>query len=134
MTGESDLRKLIVEMEPTLDPQTYVFASVPSDFVIAEKPLLRFQEDEGDTLILSETSARQAGLNDTRQFRRITLSVHSSLEAVGLTAAFAHALARHEISANVVAGYFHDHIFVPAPDADAALEALKSLSREAGAD
>jgi len=60
--------------------------------------------------------------------RQITLTVHSSLEAVGLTAAFATELTRHGISANVVAGYYHDHIFVGAGDAERAVAALQGLS------
>ena len=62
-------------------------------------------------------------------FRCITLDVHSSLEAVGLTAACAQALAAGGISANVVAGYSHDHILVPAPRAQDALAALDALGR-----
>jgi hypothetical protein len=60
--------------------------------------------------------------------RQITLKVHSSLEAVGLTAAFSRALTEAGISANVVAAYYHDHIFVPATDAERAIEALRQLS------
>ena len=141
MTGERDLQKLIVSMEPTLDAEAYVFASVPADFSFAETPLMRFREDEGDTVILTQSAANRAGLSDNRHFKRITLNVHSSLEAVGLTAAFAKRLTAHGISANVVAGFeigeerfYHDHIFVPIQDAEAALAALKSLSRDAAPD
>jgi hypothetical protein len=63
----------------------------------------------------------------------ITLRVHSSLAAVGLTAAVAAALSDHGISANVVAAYCHDHIFVPADRAEEALAALRSL-QASGAD
>lgn len=62
-------------------------------------------------------------------FRAITLEVHSSLNAVGLTAAVSGALARRGISANVVAAFYHDHIFVPAGQAQEALETLGALSR-----
>ncbi|WP_421880356.1 ACT domain-containing protein [Pacificispira sp.] len=134
MTGERDLQKLIVSMEPTLDAEAYVFASVPADFSFAETPLMRFREDEGDTVILSVSAANRAGLSDDRRFKRITLNVHSCLEAVGLTAAFAEKLTAHDISANVVAGFYHDHIFVPIQDAEAALAALRSLSRDAASD
>lgn len=134
MTGERDLTKLIAGMEPRLDPENYLFTSVPPDFQPAQKPLLRFQEEEGDTLILKVSDAQTAGINASQQFRRITLNVHSSLAAVGLTAAFAQKLMEHDISANVVAGFYHDHIFVPSQDADNAMEALKALSREAASD
>lgn len=54
--------------------------------------------------------------------------MHSSLEAVGLTAAFATELTRHGLSANVVAGYYHDHVFVDADDAERAVAVLQTLS------
>jgi len=60
---------------------------------------------------------------------RITLNIHSALEAVGLTAAFATALAKENISCNVIAGYYHDHLFVDQKDAQRAMIALKSLSQ-----
>lgn len=134
MTGERDLQKLIASMEPTLDAEIYLFASVPANCQFPETPLMRFREDEGDTVILTQSAADRAGLSDNRHFKRITLNVHSSLEAVGLTAAFAKRLTAHGISANVVAGFYHDHIFVPIQDAEAALAALKSLSRDAAPD
>jgi hypothetical protein len=61
-------------------------------------------------------------------YRLITLKVHSSLEAVGLTAAFSNKLTEHDISANVIAGYFHDHIFIQARQAEKAMAALKELT------
>ena len=63
-----------------------------------------------------------------RHFRCITLRVHSSLHAVGLTAAVSAELARHAVSANVVAGYFHDHVLVPSDRAEEALKHLENLS------
>jgi uncharacterized protein len=60
----------------------------------------------------------------------ITLTVHSALEAVGLTAAFSKALADVNISCNVVAGYYHDHIFVPQQDAEKAMAVLESLAHQ----
>jgi len=79
------------------------------------------------TLILPVEVAQQARLQFESRFRQITLTVHSSLAAVGLTAAVATKLASHDISANVVAAYYHDHIFVPAEKAESALLALKEL-------
>ena len=70
----------------------------------------------------------QAGLSPEGPMARITLTIHSALEAVGLTAAVSTALADHGISANMVAGFHHDHIFLPAKDADRALNILLDLS------
>lgn len=92
-------------------------------------PLATFQEQEGMTLVLDLDVADQAGLAFESVFRCITLGVHSSLDAVGLTAVVANALAQRGISANVIAAYHHDHIFVPVQRAHDALVALESLSR-----
>jgi uncharacterized protein len=88
-------------------------------------------EAEGLTLVLPEEQAVNAGLPVLFRSAWITLTVHSDLQAVGLTAAFASALGKAGISCNVVAGAFHDHIFVPVEQAQQALAALQSLQHEA---
>ncbi|MGO2019037.1 MAG: ACT domain-containing protein [Psychrobacter sp.] len=85
-------------------------------------------ETEGLTLVLTKDKADEAGLNYEGVFRQITLTVHSSLEAVGLTAAVSTKLTSKDISANVIAAYYHDHIFVSNDKAEQALSALKELS------
>ena len=126
MSGITDLKTLLREMRPDLRPGDYVYCSVPAQETAwrSLEPLGFFREDEGLTLILEKTAADKAGLTYGPAMRCITLTVHSALEAVGLTAAVAVALTRHGISANVVAAYHHDHIFVPANDAERALVAL----------
>lgn len=131
MSGERDLQTLLGSMAPDLDPATYVFASVARGAMRDADSLMRFSEAEGDTLILRADVLPEGTADDGRRFRRITLAVHSDLEAVGLTAAFAARLTAAGISANVVAGYYHDHIFVPESHADAAMAALRHLSVEA---
>ncbi len=81
------------------------------------------------TLILTKEQAAAEGLSFEGTFRRITLQVYSSLQAVGLTAAVASALSAHNISVNVVAACHHDHLFVPSRDAESALACLKRLCR-----
>lgn len=88
------------------------------------------REDEAVTLILEKTRADSHGLPWQSAFRRITLTIHSSLEAVGLTAAVATRLAAHGISSNVVAAFYHDHIFIQSHRADEALACLKELAAE----
>lgn len=132
MSGVTDLDELLATMEPSLVEGAFVYASVAADDLanhLSRRPIGLFREEEGVTLILPADAAK--GLAASPPMRMITLTVHSSLEAVGLTAAFATALTAAGISANVVAGYHHDHIFVPERDAERALETLKGLSRAA---
>ena len=87
-----------------------------------------FKEEEGLSMLLAEELAKSKGFTYTGVFRGITLNVHSSLESVGLTAAVSTKLAENNISANVIAATFHDHIFVPESDAETALTLLKNIS------
>jgi len=132
MVGEKDLNKLITSLSPHLLNGDFIFCTIQDakygDF--AELlPMASFREDEGLTLLVTKENADKAGLNYESIFKCITLTVHSSLEAVGLTAAISSKLAESGISANVIAAYYHDHIFVQAEKADAALSALNEFSR-----
>lgn len=133
MAVVDNLHQLLAGMEPELRKGEFVFCTY-RNAKIADlaglDPLGMFREAEGLTLILRRAIARQEGFADAAPMRMITLTVHSSLEAVGLTAAFSARLACEGIAANVVAAFHHDHIFVPAADAERALEALKALQRE----
>ena len=131
MTGLRDLDALLAAMEPTLLAADYVFCTVPDAAradLSAVDPIGLFRETEGTSLILTRADAARLGLAGSAPMRLITLTVRSSLEAVGLTAAVAGALAEAGISANVVAAYHHDHIFVPTVDAERALATLRALS------
>lgn len=128
MSGEMDLEKLIRNMEPELHPGEYVFCTLESGAVPAGlNPLGSFQEREGLTVVLSKEQADEFGFSYSFVAGWITLNVHSALEAVGLTAAVSQALTRAGISCNVVAAYYHDHIFVPIEDAQHALKVLERL-------
>ena len=131
VAGETDLATLLASMSPVLQEGEYVFCSFEgscygdhSEF----QPLAAYQEKEGLTLVIPRARADEHHLDYSCTFRAISLDVHSSLEAVGLTAAFATRLAEHGISANVFAGYFHDHVFVEAADAERAMRALQSIA------
>ncbi len=131
MTGITDLDELLHSMAPELQEGEYVFCTVDGSYVENAhlNPLASFIEAEGLSLIVSVTDAECAGLCTEGRLRLITLTVHSSLDAVGLTAAVATKLTKYGISANVVAARYHDHIFVPAGDAQQALQALRELSQ-----
>ena len=119
-------------MQPVLCEQEYVFSSLDKENSVSLaqlEPVGTFYEKEGLTVIVLKTNADALGIIYQGVFRCITLNVHSSLEAVGLTAAVSSALANQGISANVVAAYYHDHIFVPMTHANQALSCLQKLAR-----
>lgn len=134
MSGISDLKVLLASMDPQLAEGEFLYCTTQDELApyLHLNPAGVFREVEGWTLILP-ANADTASLAKSPPMRMITLNVHSSLEAVGLTAAFATALTEAGISANVVAGYYHDHIFVPAGDAGRALDVLRSLAADASA-
>ncbi|WP_105422253.1 ACT domain-containing protein [Neorhizobium sp. T25_27] len=135
MSGITDLSTLLASLEPVLLEDEFVYATVPLEKThdyLALKPIGLFFEKEGLTLILPKEAAEKAGLASSMPLRCITMMVHSSLEAVGMTAAMAAVLTKEGISANVVAAYYHDHIFVRAADAERAVAALRALSAAAG--
>ncbi|MEN3539538.1 ACT domain-containing protein [Microbispora sp. ZYX-F-249] len=129
MTGETDLHTLVATMRPRLNPGRYVFTTVRADVPPGVRPVVTVAEEEGLTLVLPQHEADAAGLAYDYVAGWITLRVHSALEAVGLTAAFAQALAAVGLSCNVVAGFHHDHLFVPYERADEAVEVLENLAR-----
>jgi hypothetical protein len=130
MPGESDLRIILKTMKPILHDGEYVFCHVPDNYQVDLMDVISlFREKEGLTIILSRLVADQFKLAYTFVSAWITLSVHSSLESVGLTAAFSNALASVGIPCNVVAAYYHDHIFVDIKDAQKAMKVLEALSK-----
>ena len=133
VTGETNLQTLLASMSPKLDDTEWVFTVVGEEDAVRLTPhaVASFREAEGLTLVLPQVAADDLK-RVSAPMKRITLEVHSSLEAVGLTAAVASALAEEGISANVVAAYYHDHIFVPKASADRALAVLQALTTPPG--
>jgi len=128
MPGEKDLSKLLKSAKPKHIPGDYVFCTVHDLSIIhTDDIILFFKEDEGNTIIIKKELADQLQFEYSFVASWITLTVHSSLEAVGLTAAFSSALANEDISCNVVAAFYHDHIFVDKKDADKAMTVLNKL-------
>jgi hypothetical protein len=130
MSGETKLKTLLGSMRPELQPETYVFVTFPLDHSLPDgvPPLMVFGEKEGWTCIVGEDAAGQAGLSGTFPCRMITLSIHSSLEAVGFLAAILPRLAAGGMGVNPVSGFYHDHLFVPADRADDAMRMLEDLA------
>ena len=129
MHGETNINTLLKNMTPKLNEGSYVFCTTPQlKDIDLTQTIGMFAEDEGFTIILKKETADSLGLIYTYIACWISLTIHSSLEAVGLTAAISTALAKQSISCNVVAAYYHDHIFVDQRDAAKAMLVLEGLS------
>ena len=130
MTGIKELQTLLANVDPVLDERSFVFCTFPdfnSNDICRLNPIGMFQEKEGVTLIITKQQAIDSHIDYESVYKLISLNVHSSLDAVGLTAAFSAKLAEKNISANVVAAYYHDNIFVPEEKAEQALMAICEL-------
>jgi uncharacterized protein len=131
MTGITDLNQLLRDMTPELDVEIYGYAVVPLEQALppVDQVFAIIREEEGMTVVATHMVLQGIGLQPTEQWARISLKIHSSLSAVGLTAAFATALGKYGISANVIAGFHHDHIFVQWDRRHDAMNALQELSK-----
>jgi len=128
MSGEKNLAILLKNMKPVLNTGDFVFCTVSDIYTIDLSQIIgSFKEKEGITLVLPKAYADELNLEYFSIMSWITLQVHSALEAVGFTAAFSKVLAENNISCNVVAGYYNDHIFVMKKDAGKAMELLSSF-------
>ena len=131
MAGETNLDDLIKGMTPKLNNGDYVFCTVKNLAKINRNDTIcEFKEDEGTTIVIERNKADFLKLKYEYLASWITLTIHSSLDAVGLTALFSNELAKNNISCNVISGYFHDHIFVSKKDANKAIKVLKNLSEK----
>jgi hypothetical protein len=131
MPGQTDLQTVLDSMQIALDEVAYGFAMVAEDASPASKGILAtFREDEGLTIIAPVAYLEKHRIKHEGPFAKLTVEVHTSLELVGLTAALTTKLTKHGISANVVAAYYHDHIFVPYNMRAQAVHALGELHGE----
>lgn len=135
LKGERDLRRLLGGMQAVLDPASYVFCRM-REGLATDRLTARgiFHESEGVTLIVEQGEAERSGLTPEFVARRIELTVHSDLNAVGFIARIATELAAAGIPCNAVAALYHDHLYVPAELAERALAVLTALEREARED
>lgn len=127
MPGSTDLPGMLADLRVERRPGTVTFVSVPTltDELAAVAHAV-VVEAEGITAVVDVEAARAASLDVEFEGAWLTLTVHSSLEAVGLTAHVSAVLARAGIACNVVAGFHHDHLVVPVERADEAIALLSA--------
>ena len=145
--GTNDLSEILSTLSPELCSQIWIFGKVNYDkkepkkiskimtkiYSYGVEPIGTFQEKEGITIIIKEEDiVKLSTINgfefSDSKFSRITCCVHSSLDSIGLTAFISNAFTEQEISCNVVAGYYHDHFFVPYDRAEDAMNVLKQIT------
>ena len=132
MTGETDLNTLLRSLKADLIDGIFVFATVPTGQIPPDlAPRMMFQEAEGTTLVLLKDAAQAADLPYEFPSRMITLNIHSSLDAVGFMARIATALGNEGMGVNPVAGFYHDHLFVPNGREQDALRILSQIAKDA---
>lgn len=133
MASERDLQRLLHQMNPVLQDGEYVFCSLPEErtFWSGIPYLGSFHEKEGVTVILEKDVAQRAGIGFQSEWKMITLTVHSALDAVGFLATITGSLAAEGIAVNVISAYYHDHLFLSAEQTPRAMEILKHISRSA---
>ena len=121
--GETDLQRLLAGLAPELAERPRAIRSQTVDASVPTEAIMLFREDEGVTTVVEVDES-----SDESLWAQITLRIHSSLEAVGMMAAIAAALAARDIPCNAVSAYYHDHLFVPWSRRDDAIAALQALS------
>ena len=133
MSGERELNVLLQSMKPELQSGVFVFCTLPEEQKIPVNinPVFMFREQEGKTFVFLREEAEQAGISYQYPSRQITLTVHSSLEAVGFLATITTHLAQAGISVNPVSAFYHDHLFVPEDRADEAMQVLRGFGFKA---
>jgi len=132
MNGETDLKTLLASMRPWLHEQSYVFCTISQEAykALPFQPLGSFHEQEGTTVIVTQSQASQHDLLFEGTWAHITLRVHSSLSAMGFLATITRRLAAAGISVNPVSAYYHDHLFVPWEKRSQAMDVLGKIPKE----
>ena len=123
----TNLFKALKNLNPILLNDEYVFCTFLSSIYGDHdefNPIASFNEKEGLTLVIRKEVAELNNLEFDGVFKCISLNLISSLSSIGLTALISKVLTDNEISANIYAGFYHDHIFVPSDNANDAFKLL----------
>jgi hypothetical protein len=131
MDGITDLKDLLEKMSPFLHESPYVFISLSRETFnkLSFDPLCTFREQEGMTVITEESIAEENKFPYDAKWACITLTVNSSLSAVGFLAFITGKLTEAGISINPVSAFYHDHLFVPWERRNEVMEILLNISK-----
>ena len=128
MSGITDLQETLNSIKVSCDDIQYGFSSIEDENLIErDKVLATFHENDRLAIIAPVEYLIFKGVEHEGPYAKLTIDVHTSLELVGLTAVMATALAKEGISANVVAAFYHDHVFVQYQFKDKARQILENL-------
>lgn len=129
MTPIMDLDQNLATLDPRVEG-SYIFDCVDA-IPHGLEPFVTVREAEGITVVVTEAEAREFGLATDAIFTRISLGAYTDLAAIGITATVSQTLASRAIPCNVIAGFHHDHLFVPKGKSKEALQLLTELTRHA---
>lgn len=129
MAGLTDLGEMLASLTVSVRTDRYTFIDLPAGSApaLGDGVEAVIREAEGDTVVATVERATAEGWSIDFEAAWLTLGIHSALVAVGLTAAFSAVLADAQIPCNVLAGFHHDHLLVPADRAAEAVAVLESL-------
>ncbi|HWL45859.1 MAG TPA: ACT domain-containing protein [Ilumatobacter sp.] len=127
MAGETDLAAMLATLTIERRPDAYTFVTGSEWQALASAAAATIVEVEGPTYVATVTDCRRLGAPVGFEAAWLTVTVHSSLEAVGLTAALSGAMAHAGIACNLLAAFHHDHLLVPWERADEAVAVLAAL-------
>jgi uncharacterized protein len=114
MSGQKNLAEVIKSLKASCDNIEYGFAAVQNNKIsIDDQVFCTVKENEGFTIIADKKYFETNGIKYDCPFAKLTIETHTSLDLIGLTAVLSKKLADNNIPANIIAGYYHDHIFVP---------------------
>lgn len=128
MPGVTNLQQTLQSLKVICDDIQYGFAGVADESQIErDEVLATFHENDRLAIIAPKDYLDSLGIENESPYAKLTIDVHTSLELVGLTAVMATELAKYGISANVVAAFYHDHVFVQYELRQKATQLLESL-------
>lgn len=130
MSGLTDLQQTLQSLKVLCDDIEYGFASIENESQIdRNKVLATFHENGRLAVIAPLNYLNSLNIENEGPYAKLTIDIHTSLELVGLTAVMATELAKNGISANVVAAFYHDHVFVQYELRKQAIDLLEALKK-----